>query len=329
MPSRRIEEQLEGLKALRAGGVTSEAEVALKRALRDRVNLVVAKAASVTAEMRLNALQGDLSVAFERFFEKAVETDPQCGAKNALARALVDLGVTESRLFLRGARHVQLEAVWGGREDTATTLRGICTLALVQTTDLPRRELLRHMVRSLADARNVRLDAVRALEQLDGEEAALLLRLKANLGDEYLDVTGQVFDSLLHLEGEEAVDFVGGFLAAAHEGVSEEAALSLGASRLPGAVALLISTWENTKAPEVRDAILRALSASRQAAGLDFLFDLIRSARQRDALMALDALSMHKGQEELRGRIAEAVGTRSEPAIQEAFRAQFPDRARE
>src|SRR2546426_5542992 len=31
----------------------------------------------------------------------------------------------------RGLRHIQMEAVWGGKEDTAGALRGHCALALV------------------------------------------------------------------------------------------------------------------------------------------------------------------------------------------------------
>ncbi len=80
----------------------------------------------------------DLLGAFDRLFVKPVERDPQCWAKNAIAQALMDLDYREHAPFLMGARHVQLEAVWNGQEDTAQTLRGICLLALVSCNDIPR-----------------------------------------------------------------------------------------------------------------------------------------------------------------------------------------------
>ena len=323
MPSRRIEKQLEILKALRTDGATEAAIMALQRALKDRVNIVVAKAASITAELEIRSLLPDLCAAFLRMFEKPVETDPQCWAKNALSQALKDLGHPESALFLKGLHHVQMEPVWGGEEDTAATLRGTCVLALVQTTDLPRGETLRHLVKGLTDSPNVRLDAVRALEQMDGEEALLLLRLKALVGDTRVAVTGQVFDSLLRLEGDKAVSFVAEFLDAADGELREEAALSLGTSRLSGAIPILQVAWEKARGPEFRAAILRAFSASRQKEAFDFLFAILRQARERDALDALGALELHRDSDELRARIAEAIDVRSDELVERLFRERF------
>ena len=44
------------------------------------------------------------------------------------------------RLFCAAAATVQMESHWGGKTDTAVTLRSLCTLALVQCADLPRAE---------------------------------------------------------------------------------------------------------------------------------------------------------------------------------------------
>jgi len=51
----------------------------------------------------------------------------------------------------------------------------------------------------------VRVEAVRAVAEMDAEEAALVLRLKARLGDREPSVIGQVFDSLLQLERDAAL----------------------------------------------------------------------------------------------------------------------------
>lgn len=140
MKNDRVEQQLENLRALRALGPTEAAVAVLRKALRDRVNVVVAKAAAITAEFQLQSLIPDLLEVFNRLFEKVRDTDPQCWGKNALAKALKDLGHSESAAFLRGMRHIQMEPVWGGEADTAAPLRGTCVLAVVQCIDIPREE---------------------------------------------------------------------------------------------------------------------------------------------------------------------------------------------
>ena len=330
MPTRRVEPQLEELKALRASGASPSTEAVLRRALKDKVGIIVAQAASVAAELGMRALVPDLCAAFERGFEKPVETDPQCWAKNALSKALVALGHRESALFLRGLEHVQMEPVWGGEEDTAATLRGTCTLALVSATDLPRRETLRCLVQALTDrAASVRLDAVRALEQMGGEEAGLLLRLKARSGDADLAVVGQVFDSLLHVEEEAAVPFLADFLRYSDEQIAVEAALSLGTCRIATANESLEAAWRKTRNPVISAAILRGMSASRQERAIEFLLNLLGTARERDAVMALDALELHRLDEDLRASIADAVAIRTETGIQKSFAERFTtDRTR-
>jgi hypothetical protein len=213
MPKQNVEEQLEHLNRLRHSPPGEETATALRKALRDRVNVVVSRAAKIGAELQLQALVPDLQAAFERLFRDPVKTDPQCWGKNAIAKALKDLGCTGSGPFLRGVRHVQLEPVWGGQEDTAAVLRGTCALALVQCNDMPRAGIFRELLPVVAErSATARADAARAVEQMQGEEAVLLLRLKALLGDADARVTGQVLESVLSLEGESGVEFVARFL---------------------------------------------------------------------------------------------------------------------
>src|SRR6185369_3696131 len=274
MPPRRIEQEVEKLGLLREAP-RPDALTALRKALGDRVNLVAAKAAKVAAELDFRELLPDLLRAFDRLFADPGQKDPQCWGKNAIARALRDLNYRESAPFLRGLRHVQMEPAFGGPVDTAIALRGICLLALLASDDLRREEIMRHLVDAFTDpAGPVRVEVARGLEQMEGDDAALLLRLKAHLGDEEASVTGQVFDSLLKLEKDRAIRFVAGFLTARAE-VREEAALALGSSRLEGAVDLLRDSWEAAGDPDFRQVLLRALSLSRQERALEFLFHLV------------------------------------------------------
>jgi hypothetical protein len=317
MAHRKIELEMERLGLLRQAP-RKEAATALRKALGDRVNLMVAKAAKMIAELEIRELEAELLLAFDRLFEDPVARDPQCWGKNAIVNALRNLDYRESAPFLRGMRHVQIEPAYMKPVDTATTLRGICLLALLACTDLRREEAMRLLVDGFTDeAPTVRVEAARGLEQMEGEEAALLLRLKARLGDDEAPVVGQVFDSLLKLERERGIRFVAGFLKSRQE-IREEAALALGSSRLSGAVDILQEAWESTRDPEFRQVILRALGVSRQERALEFLLRLVREGRTQDATAALEALALDRNSPEIR-RLAEAAASRGGPAAKALF----------
>src|ERR1017187_7805796 len=91
MAHRKIELEIERLGLLRQAP-PKEATAALRKALADRVNLMVAKAAKIIAELEITELEPELLRTFERLFEDPVESDPQCWGKNAIANALRDLG---------------------------------------------------------------------------------------------------------------------------------------------------------------------------------------------------------------------------------------------
>ena len=324
MPVRDIERELAALAELRSQPVETSAP-ALKKALRDKVNVIVAKAAALTAEIELRSLLPDLCATFERLFTDPLKTDPKCWGKEALAKALKDLGHTESAIFLKGAQHVQLEPVWGSEEDTAPTLRATCALALLQCSDLSREDKLWPIMRLLTEkSPSLRKDGALALESIGGREAALLLRIKARTGDLDATVTGQVFESLLRIEGESAVPFVLEFLRDPSSDVREEAALALGTSRLSAAVAALQDLLAQKHTLVDYEILLRALSISRHEEAVRFLLEMVQSRRPREATAALDALALYRDSHEIRNKIAQAVATRPEPEIERHFNRLFP-----
>jgi HEAT repeat protein len=310
MAHRQIEAEVERLNQLR-DAAPSETVPALRKALSDRVNLIVAKGAKLAAELRLPDLLPDLLRAFGRLFEKPVERDPQCWGKNAIAKALVTLDHREAAPFLRGIHHVQMEPVWGGEADTAATLRGTCALALPACADIGRGQILRHLVDALADrALPVRSDAVRAVAQMQGDEAILLLRLKARQGDAESEVVGQAFDYLFQLESGEALPFVADFLQPKLGPIAEEAALALGSSRLPGAASLLEQSFARQRDAEYRQVLLRAISSTRQPEALEFLLNMVRNGREAEALNAIEALALHRDSADIRRQVERAAAER-------------------
>ena len=273
---RRFEEQLAALDTVRQQA--SEASIEpLRKALANRNNYVVAKAADLVRELRLAELVPELLSAFDRFFTNPIKTDPQCWAKNALSRALAQLECQEPAVFLRGMRHTQPEPVWGGTSDTAGTLRGTCALALIQCRSLSDHELLTYLMELCADKdKSVRVAAVRAIEHVGSQSAALLLRMKAILAADEPEVLGACYSGILSIEGTAAIAWISQFLRTAADAAAE-AALAIAADRSPQAFDALRQRFLEARDPWFRSILLSAIILTRQEAAQDFLFDLVQT----------------------------------------------------
>jgi hypothetical protein len=304
---RKLEDRIRQLRQLRSGVPVADTEATLRKALADRSNLIVAEAAKAIGALALSQLIPDLLAAFDKLFEEPVKSDPKCWGKTAIVKALAQLDYSDSPPFVRGSRHVQMEPVMGGREDSAAQLRGNCILALVQCSDLTRFEVLRSLVDALNDPEDpVRIEAVRALNQLGGDESVLLLRLKARVGDRSPLTLGHVYDALLNLERDRAVPLVSQYLKSANEELRDEAALALGASRLNSALSALIEAWKGVRHGEFSGVLLRAISSSRLAEAIQFLLELVRSGDDRRSADAIEALKLHEHSEDIQAMLEQA-----------------------
>jgi hypothetical protein len=313
LASRKLEDRIEQLRQLRTHAAAADANTTLRRALTDRSNLIVAEAAKAATELHLSELIPDLLTTFDRLFEEPVKSDPKCWGKTAIVKALARLDYSESPPFVRGSQHIQMEPVWGGQEDSAVQLRANSFLALVQCTDMTRFEVLRQLVNAMSDpADPVRIEAVRAMHQLGGEECSLLLRLKARVGDRRPVIIGHVFDALLNMERDQAVPFVAEYLRSGDEALRDEAALALGASRLSGGLKELIETWKSIRSDGFSEILLRAISSSRLPEAIEFLLDLLRNGTARQSSAAAEALKLHEASPEIRTLIDEAKRNRSQ-----------------
>lgn len=310
MSHQAYRQKLSALDALRTAPEPN-AQEQLRKALKDRNNYVVARAASVSADLHLDELIPDLLLAYERFFVDPHKSDPQCLGKNALAAALRSLGHHGADAYLRGIAFVQLEPAWGGRADTAAVLRGTCALGLSECPidDL---EILTQLVDVLADAdRGVRVDAARAIEQVNRPEGALLLRLKLLLGDADPSVTGQCMESMLNLAPDSAVSFISRFLSSDNPDVQLEAASALAQCRDARAIALLREFWQNPLlAADLRQALLMSLGASPQPESVDLLVEVVRREPIALAISALKALANSRFRGDARERVAGLLAER-------------------
>ena len=249
----------------------------LRKALTHRNNFIVAKAAKLAALHEHKPLTDDLAAAFPRFLKPdCAKTDPQCWAKNALAQTLAAFDLQDEELFLSGMRHIQLEPVWGGSSDTAGTLRGTCALALVNCRSLSSRDVLAHLVPLFADKQiPVQVNAARAIEQIGSDAAALLLRLRAELGSGEPELLGACYSGVLRLDGPSALPWAARFLhTLAPDDTSAEAAFAIAETRTEAAWLLLKQHYDLARDPDFRATLLTALALTRQEAALDFLFTL-------------------------------------------------------
>src|SRR5512147_3020919 len=116
--SRKLEETLELVAAVRQGDPTSEASIAtLRQVIKSRYSVAVAQAAKLIGDVEMRELVPDLIAAFDRFMVKPIETDGACHAKFRIAETLYRLECSAETVFLQGIRHVQMEPVWGGKQD--------------------------------------------------------------------------------------------------------------------------------------------------------------------------------------------------------------------
>ncbi len=289
MPAKRaFEDQITSLDALR--GIASEERIEpLRKALKHRNNFVAGKAADMVREFAIAPLIPDLLVAFHRFFENPEKSDPQCWAKNALSRALAGLEHQEPDCFLQGMHHIQMEPVWGGRSDTAGTLRATCALALVQCAGLREEILLAHLINLLADKdKNVRTEVVHAIENVGSTSAALVLRTRATMGTDEPEVLGACYGGVLRIEGTSAISWIARFLDAADESAGE-AALAIAGTRSLAAFECLRDRLSNAIDPWWRSVLLSAIGLTRQDAATEFLLDLI-ATESLDAERAIEAV---------------------------------------
>ena len=199
MPPRKdpVQDRLRDFNLNCDNGVPEEILPIVQKGLRDRHCLLVARAAEVCAHHCLYDCEEDLIKAYQRFVKNPVKNDPNCIAKSAIVRALVDLDCKDYNFFLSGLVYQQNEPVWGGSVDTAVDVRVSCAVGLTRTT-YPR--TLIELIKTLYDPEEqVRIGAARAIICTSPQAAEAVLRAKVFATDCAVNVTAEVLTALLHV----------------------------------------------------------------------------------------------------------------------------------
>ena len=331
--SRGFDNELATLEALalelRAAHAANAEQVEfLRKVLAHRNNFLVSKAARLAGDLELAQLLPDILTAFDRFFIDPVKTDPKCWAKEALAKALVKLGHRSKDAYLRGMRHHQMEPSFGPPIDTAAVLRGTCAHALVDCPGISDADLLTALLEPLTDDdKTVRMEAARAIGNVGGVSAVLLMRLRAMIGlsqrdQEEPEVLGAVYSAMLSLEGAAAVPLVAKALEAGDEAAGE-AAFALSEQRSAEALAALLARLRDSADPWFTTVLLSAIALTRLPEAVDFLLAKI-AGDNRDAADAIEAIARIAPGDELRARISEAVEQADSLRLRNALRKHLP-----
>ena len=308
----RLAERLAALRtAVEAGGATPEV---LRPALADGHYRLAAAAAGYAGEGLVYGVERDLIDAFGRLAAVPHTQDPHCTAKGAIARALLALDCAKVDFWLAGIRLTQPEPSWGGSQDTAVDCRVTCAMGLAATAY---RRALPELTRLLADPEpRVRagvMDAIACCEPLAAES---VLRTKAQAGDPEPEVTGACLLALLRLDPEPCAAFVGGFLDSPDGDLRESAALALGESRLPEALAELRRCWDAAPYKDTATLVmLKGAVLHRSEAAFDWLIGLAADGERRIAERLVRDLAVYRGNARLRQRLAEALTGRADAEL--------------
>jgi hypothetical protein len=305
-------------------GAAAEPE-RLRKALAHRSNFLVAKAARMVADAELFALLPEVLTAYDRFFIDAAKSDPQCWAKNALVKTLVKLEHRQKDAYLRGLCHHQMEGAWGAPSDTSGTLRCACAHALVDCPGISDADLLTILLEPLTDSdKTVRIEAARAIAQVGGPSAALLLRLCALLGkhEPEPEVLGAVYSALLAVEGPRAIPLVASALEPGGD-LAGEAAFALAEMRTPEALSALTARLGTGADTWFASVLLSAIALTRLPEAADFLIALILS-EAREGPAAIEAIARSSPLPELRARLQKTVAEAGSPRLDQALRQHLP-----
>ena len=296
-----LDDKLAAIRTLRGQLPTAEQQDDLRRWIGDRSNLVVAAAAAIAGENMLSELSPSLESAFERFLVNPLKDDKLCRAKLAVIQALDRMEHQRSEIFVAAANHIQFEPVWGGSEDSAPPLRATALVALARVEGSGCLPLL---VDALTDpARDVRVASAVALGAVGTEAANLVLRLKVRIGDEDPDVLSECLLGLLTIAPTANLAIVSGFLNPINAVSCEAAAMALGKSRLPEALAPLAECWPRCFDPELRQHLFLAIAILRRPAAIDHLLEVAASESGQTATAALTALRIYQDDPKIREQI--------------------------
>jgi HEAT repeat protein len=316
-----IERSLDRLGELRRADASETAVQEVREFLRNRSNLVVAKAAKVARELQMKALVPDMVSAFNKLMADAPRLDQRCAATTEIVSALYELNYEEPAPYFTSLKHVRMEASFGPPVDEAAKLRAVSAQGLVRTRHP---DALAEVMQLLVDREPAaRIGAVRALAVNGGEAGILLLRLKVLTGDAESVVLGECFSGLLEASPVKSVPFVAKYVDSEDSDVAQAAMLALGESRLPAAYEVLREKWSRTAGVPAKNILLASMASSKLEEAIAFLVSLVETESVPTAVAVVEALSIYSRSERVRKSVNDAVLARRDQSLADHFKREF------
>jgi HEAT repeat protein len=319
--AKSIDATITKLEALRLEPNEAMRSDAIRKALADASNVVVAKAAKLALDFKLATVAPDLASAFARFMDDPTKTDRGCLAKQAIAQTLYELGANEAEVFSAGARHVQVEGSFGPPTDTAAQLRGLCLLGLIRIGHPRQLEVL---VEHLMDPETpVRLMAARAAGYAGNDSAALLLRMKSLAGDVEPDVVAECFTQLVKIQPARSIEFLERFIDSRDQTIRQSALLAIGESHQPAALKVLTERWSSSFGADDRAMLANAIAAHRSNEAIQFLIERLEQAGPDLSIAMIEVLRMFRRDTSVRDRVKTIVDGRGDEKLSNLFARLF------
>ncbi len=319
--TRPTEDALRTIKAIRDAPEQYDLKRDLAPFLRHKSNHVIAAAASTAERLEAIAAAHDLTESFLDLMNDPAKRDPGCTALTAIARALITLDQPAARVYFAGLKHVQMEGSFGPPVDAAAELRGLSAQGLAR---MAHPDALQECVTLLVDKETAaRAGAVRAIADSGSQEGVLLLRLKALIGDNNLEVTAECLAGLLRLAPAPSIEFVADFARRGSDEIAEAAAFALGESHLAAAFPVLRKVWEEAPRAERKRMLLLAMAMLRLDEAFEFLYERVDQDSERPAADAVAAVAIYGRDETVRSRVEASVAKRKSAALKSVFEREF------
>lgn len=296
-----FERQLARLEAIRELGRIAPAE--LTALLADRQPYIAGAAATLAAD-----LGGDhaalLCAALLRLVRDE-QPDDGCLASEPVVDALLRLDANEPDAFRAGLTYVRREPSGIDFVDRAIGVRIACANGLLRCDA---RAALQDVAPLLCDGEAaVREGVARILGQRRDEGAAAAVHVKLLSGDAEPAVLGACLEALLGIDPDRYLAVVESALDDPR--LEELAALALGESRHPKALAALERALEGSLRPAAATLML-AMALLRSDDAIDALLAHVRQSPEQKAIAAVEALTVHRHSAGLAERVQKAARRR-------------------
>ena len=313
-----VQNRLETLKSVCIGNKPDEIHPLVRKALKDAHQLMVGQAALMCGEYMFHDMDKDLITAYRRFLENPVKKDPNCRAKTAIARALVELDCQDYNFFIEGIKYRQFEPVWGGSIDTAVDLRLACAVGLTNTSYS---RALIELVPLLYDMEpQVRIGVVGVFSRTEPFASEAVLHGKILSGDSEPAVITEALTELIRISPEASMDFVSGYFdKKENPAFLESLALTLGASRLEEALKVLQTCWDKEPLKKRAVIFLRGAALHRSEEAFSWLIGIVAEGDTQSARFVLEELSMYHTDEKLTSRLKSALSQRGDENLLSFF----------